>query len=518
MIDSSLVKNYFPAFLTGLLLWCGSSFQGMGWPVLLFALIPLFLSVRRCSLKTAVLSSLMSGMVYYLLLLYWIIIVLGRYGGLGWYISFPTLCALCLYLSAYFISVVVAFRFLAKNCPAFLMLFLVPSLWVGLDWLRSFLFSGFPWMDLGYNLWNFPKFIQIADLVGHHGLTFLIVLINILFVFLVVQETQTKEKLILCVPVLLILGGAAMYSLITWKNEQKGIQLARTTHIGVVQGNIDQSRKWLAEEQRKTVLNYLGQTDFLYQESQVDLFVWPETALPFYPTNNTLTTVIRTFMAKKNGALLTGSPWYEIKNLEKREIEYYNSGLLFQSDGNFGQRYYKSHLVPFGEYVPMKKFLFFLAPLVEAVGDFSHGKIEKPIEHGEIRAGVLICFESIFPQLAREWVNQGANVLINLTNDAWYGKSSAPYQSFAMSVFRAVETRRSLVRSANTGISGFVDPLGRVLKSSDIFVPWAGAAEVPLFNKQTVAVRYGYLFAPLCLLFAGLLTCYCWWKQRYNVE
>jgi apolipoprotein N-acyltransferase len=156
--------------------------------------------------------------------------------------------------------------------------------------------------------------------------------------------------------------------------------------------------------------------------------------------------------------------------------------------------------VPFGEYVPLKNFLPFLAPVVQAVGDFSPGTIQSSLACQNARIGVLICFESIFPEIARQWAKAGANVLVNLTNDAWYGRSSAPYHSLAMTVLRSVETRRSLVRAANTGFSGFVDPLGRVGKVSPLFEPWAEAANVVLLQEMTLFVRWGYLFAPMCLM------------------
>jgi len=146
----------------------------------------------------------------------------------------------------------------------------------------------------------------------------------------------------------------------------------------------------------------------------------------------------------------------------------------------------------------------FISPLVEAVGDFTPGVIEQPLIAGDIRAGILICYESIFPDISRAWVMSGANVLVNLTNDAWYGKSSAPYQSWAMTVFRAVESRRSVVRSANTGISGVIDPLGRILNESELFVPWAQAVSVPLNMEKTLFVRGGYWFARGCAV-AGIL-------------
>ena len=177
--------------------------------------------------------------------------------------------------------------------------------------------------------------------------------------------------------------------------------------------------------------------------------------------------------------------------------------MLMKPNEGFSFGYYKSHLVPYGEYVPLQKYLTFLAPLVEAAGNFSRGRIEQPLQAGNIDAGVLICFESIFPELGRAWIEAGANLLVNLTNDAWYGKSSAPHQSWAMTVYRSVETRRSLVRSANTGISGFIDPLGRIAGDSALFVEWADAEEVPLLTGTTFFVRQGYLFAPIC----GVVAC-----------
>jgi apolipoprotein N-acyltransferase len=204
--------------------------------------------------------------------------------------------------------------------------------------------------------------------------------------------------------------------------------------------------------------------------------------------------------------LLTGAPWYEVfEERGSRLIYYYNSALLLQPGERAEAKYFKSHLVPFGEYVPLRRYLPFIEPLVEAAGHFTPGRIEEPLVTGSIRAGVLICFESIFGDLGRRWVASGANVLVNVTNDAWYGRSSAPYQSWAMTVFRSVETRRSLVRSANTGISGIVDPLGRVVRQSDLFVPWSVAAPVALLEERSPFVRGGYLFAPFCALAAVLI-------------
>ncbi len=500
MSDSSRLKVYCLAGLSGIFLWAGGLGEGVMWPILLFALVPMLTALQGAAKKRAVGCGLIVGLFHFVTLLYWVVIAVGRYGGFPWYLSCPTLLLLALYMSLFVIVFALSARFLINNASPLVTVWAVPCIWVGLDWIRSFLFSGFPWMDLGYALWKIPFLIQVADLVGHHGVTFLLVLINVLLALLLNGKLKNVSVLPIVLPVMILLACAGSYSAVRWHQTETEMEGARRARIGVVQGNIDQGRKWIPEEQKKTVMNYLGRTDFLSAASQLDLVVWPETALPFYPPNSPLMIPLRTFMQKSDFSLLTGSPWYEILDREKRDIRFSNRAFLLLPDGSYGDYYDKSHLVPYGEYVPVKKLFPFLAPLVEAVGDFTPGKVGEPLQYKGIKGGVLICFESIFPGIAREWVKNGANVLINLTNDAWYGKSSAPYQSFAMSIFRAVENRRSLIRSANTGISGFIDPLGRIMMSSQIFVPWAASVDIALMEEITFAVRYGYLFAPLCFL------------------
>jgi len=477
------------------------------WPLLFVALLPLLLATGRGDARHAVCCGFTAGILHYSLLLYWIVIVVGRYGGLPWYVSCLGLLALALYMSLYLILFSVLARLLLATFSQPICLWLLPTLWVGIDWARGVLFTGLPWMDLGYGLFEIPILIQVADLVGHHGVSFLIVFINTFIYLLLAGKESRRMTAALLVPSLFFLAGAGLYAekrldSITAMEEAAATPSLR---VAIVQGNIDQSLKWSPAHQRITVEKYLKQTRMLAEEKDVSLMVWPETALPFYPPSSPLMTLLEQEVAALGLGLVTGAPWYEVVNQEKKEISFYNSAVLLRPDGRPGERYNKSHLVPFGEYIPLKKFLPFLAPLVEAVGDFSPGTIDRPLHWQQARAGVLICFESVFPALSRRWVDKGANVLINLTNDAWYGKSSAPYHSLAMSVFRAVESRRSLVRSANTGVSAFVSPSGRILDRSEIFVPWAAAADVVLLKEKTIWVRYGYLFAPVCLIL-GLVS------------
>jgi apolipoprotein N-acyltransferase len=506
-VPISSFRTFFLSVLTSLLLWLSFPGGGEAWPLLFVALVPLLAVLPGLPVRGALLAGLCCGFLHFILLLYWIVIVLGKYGGLNWFVCLLALFLLALYMSLYFSLFALLARFMLLSFPAAAVLWLLPALWVGIDWFRGVFLTGFPWMDLGYAMYRVPGLIQVADLVGHHGVTFLIVFGNTALMLLVFTGKRSVSGfLLILVPALCLLGGVGIYSKISYEDVKRTITATDASRIavGIVQGNIDQSVKWSPAQQQETVAGYIRQTRSLFASARPSLVVWPETALPFYPPANDQMHPLEELARANDVALLTGAPWYEIIDRDTRAVKYFNSALLLQPDGLYGGIYYKTHLVPFGEYIPLKKFLPFLAPLVEAVGDFSPGTIEQPLGWRQARAGVLVCFESVFPELSRKWVLAGANVLVNLTNDAWYGRSSAPWHSLAMSVLRAVETRRSLIRSANTGISAFVTPLGTITRQSGLFVPWAAVTEVVLHEELTRWARYGYLFAPLCLA-AGLL-------------
>jgi apolipoprotein N-acyltransferase len=193
---------------------------------------------------------------------------------------------------------------------------------------------------------------------------------------------------------------------------------------------------------------------------------------------------------------LIGSPSVTVK---KGDVQYYNSAYLINKHGNIVDKYDKVHLVPFGEYVPFKKYISFIGKMVEQVGDFQSGQKGSTIQWKNGKLGLQICYEIIFPDLSRAMVNNGANLLVNITNDAWFGTTSASYQHFAMAVFRAVENKRILARSANTGISGFVDPTGRILATTPLYEEKVLTRSVPILKETTVYTRYGDIFALTCL-------------------
>ena len=497
--DTFLIKGGL-LISTVLLTWLALPGNFSFWPLLAICLIPLFALIKTIPTGAKALSyGFVAGVFFYLLQLYWIVPVLQTYGGLGWYFAVPALLLLVCYMSCYLAIFAAGLHLINSRGPRMIMPLAAASLWVGLDWVRSWMISGFPWMDIGYGLWAQPRVLQIADLVGHHGLSFIIVMLNATLFMVVQRGYRNRERAAGVIALVCILAASGWYNVDRWQKVEKLVESSPVALVGVAQGNVEQTRKWSPEERLRTVKDYVRLSSTLTDGQDPSLVVWPETALPFYPDREDLLAPVSKFVDTSGTVLLTGAPWFEVEHSKiKHLIRYYNGALLMEPGDGFYFGYYKSHLVPFGEYVPLKKYLPFIAPLVEAAGDFTAGTIETPFPAGPIKAGVLICFESIFPDLGKAWVEAGANLLVNLTNDAWYGKSSAPYQSWAMTVYRSVETRRSLVRSANTGISGFIDPLGRVQRDSGLFVEWAESMEVSLLDTETFFVRSGYLFAPIC--------------------
>ena len=527
-------RNLLPIWLalgTGILLFL--SFPGtVGlWPMAWVALVPLLVAVKNVRPAAAARLGLLAGMVHYVSLLYWIVIVLGKYGHLPLWVSIPALLLLSLYMSMYLALFCAIISRVWKE-REMLAVWIAPLLWVGLDFIRSFLFSGFPWQDLGYSQYRVLLLIQTADLTGHFGITFHIVLVNSVAALLLVlwfakrasahtaQPVLTlrlrRAWLYAILPALCMILGVLGYNVLRYRQVSGVIAGSPTMKIAVVQGNIEQDQKWSPAMRLKTIDIYtqLSKQAAAGENGPPALLVWPETALPFLIDDNPYYQRLKkTLIVKQKIWLLAGAPFYieleEKKSAQSRKILSYNSAYLFTPAGDVSGRYDKQHLVPFGEYVPLSDYFSLPGPLVENIGNFSSGKPVRPLSCQGAAIGVLICFESIFPKLARDWTASGANLLVNITNDAWFGRSSAPWQHLSMSVFRAVENRRSLARAANTGVSAIVDPLGRIAATSPLFQPFYLVADVPLLQQETVFVGFGYHFGLLCFLVSIPLALFC---------
>jgi apolipoprotein N-acyltransferase len=466
-------------------------------------LVPLLLALRNASPGAGFRQGFVFGLAHYLSLLHWIVHTIHTYGHLPVSLAVPLLFLLCCYLALFPAAAAWAACRFCRH-PLGLAAGL-PVLWAALEYLRTVLLSGFPWALLGYSQSGVLPVIQVADITGAYGVSYLVCLVNAaLFLVLLHRSGKTwqgggvsrrqRNRAAAAAAAAVVL--AVSYGV--WRLHEVGAASAAapTALTGVVQGNIPQDRKWDPAFQIASTKTYIARSGSL-REREPDLVVWPETATPFYLfDNDVLTRMVRRGIRATGSHFVIGSPAVEA---EGRTPAYFNSAYVLDPEGQPVGRYDKAHLVPYGEYVPLRRFMPFVGKLVAQVGDFTPGEPGRVLPSPKAALGPLICYEVIFPALSRAMVRNGAGLLVNLTNDAWFGRTGAPYQHFSAAIFRAVENRRSLVRAANTGISGFVDPTGRVLEASPIFVEATLIQAVPVLGGRTPYTRFGDLFAMVCL-------------------
>jgi apolipoprotein N-acyltransferase len=491
------------AVFSGLLLT--ASFPKIGFDWLVWAaLVPLLVALRRLSPKAGFRMGFIAGMVHYLSLLYWLVPVMRTYGHLPGYLSIAILLLFAVVL-AMFIAVFTAVLTAIGKRP-WHGLFIIAPAWISIEYIRSFIFTGFPWELLGYSLFERLQLIQISDIFGVYGVSFLITLANAAIFFTILylskMRWQRSEIPLSLAAVATIAAVIAIVATAVYGNQRildvdqfiADSPKAKTT---VVQGNIAQLTKWDPDFQIATVKKY-NRLSLTAAADRPDLIIWPESATPFYfGYEKAPSELVLEGIRGVNTDFLFGSPSFEQKD---NAIEYYVSAYLISPRQQTISRYDKAHLVPYGEYVPLKKWMPFLGKMVAHVGDFVPGPKGKTIPWKNEKLGVQICYEVIFPNLSRAMVKNDATLLINITNDAWFGKTSGPYQHFSMTVFRAIENRRALARSANTGISGFIDPVGRILVSSPLLKEAVITRSLPLLEVKTFYTRFGDVFVWACLV------------------
>lgn len=484
------------AVLSGLLLTASfppASTQGFAW----IALVPLMAALRGRSRSLRFQLGFLAGLVHFLSLMYWIVVVLEGYGDIHLLLSMVILLALTAYLALYPALFSLLLPWIWRSRFAVL---LTAGTWVLLEYARGWFLTGLPWCFIGHSQSSHLLLIQICDLVGVHGVSFLVVAVNALIFSLIFvrnggfARTRKLEGGAVLLLLLLTLGYGA-YRLHDIETRNSHIPPLKTA---VIQGNIDQSLKWRPAFQEATIAVY-ERLSLHAARFHPDLLVWPETAVPyFFQEQGELSARVASVAEKTGADLLFGSPAYDRSG---ERVRYYNRAYLLSPANRSVVWYDKVHLVPFGEYVPLKRLLPFVNRLVPAAGDFTPGRRIGPLQGIGYAAGVLICFEAIFPELARRQARQGARVLVNLTNDAWFGRTSAPFQHLAMSVFRSVETRMPMIRAANTGISAFVDARGQITTQSGLFRESVLCATVaPFSGNPTFYTAHGDVFAFLLLI------------------
>lgn len=493
---SSLQKN-FNGLLSGLLLTL--SFPNTGWyPIAFLALVPWIVSLRNLTKRESFISGLCMGLTHFLTLIYWIVPTVHEYGQLHIALAAACLILLCLYLSLY--PAVFAFLLKKSPPPPLWTPFWAAALWTSLEYVRAHAFTGFAWGALGYSQYSNALILQIADFSGVFGVSFLIVFVNVSLslAWLVLKRKLPKKNLLTIGCSILLLSAALIYGRHQLRAVTAEMDTASNAAISVIQGNIEQAVKWNTAFKNATVEKYTRLSESVYKKNP-DLIIWPETALPFYyGFDQELSGRVDQCIRKGKGNFLIGSPAFE---RDDEQLHYYNRAYMLNRLSLVTGTYDKTHLVPFGEYVPFGNYLTFLGKLTAHAGNFSRGSGQfSPLAFNNHKTGVLICFEILFPSIAANFVKNGADMLTTITNDAWFGYTSAARQHFAIAVFRAVENRRSLARAANTGISGFIDPVGRVFDTTTLFKDQAITRSLPMLDRISIYTKYGDFFAWGCIL------------------
>ncbi len=490
------LRNDGLAALSGVLL--ALSFPKFGhWAIAWVALVPLLFALTRAETVLAALrSGYVAGAVSSLGVVYWTSLVVIQYGGLSLPVGLAIMVAVCLVLAVFpSLFALMVGRWLRAFGP--LALLASPLAWVATEMLRSYTLLRFSWCLLGYSQQPNPPVIQIARYTAVYGVSFLLVLASGVLAFLLV-EARPGRRWAAVVGLAVGVGAAWGHGLITLRQP---IAESGRLRVGLVQGAVIQEEKWDPALAWRNIERHLALTRQA-AASGARLVVWPESSVPFlYDRHPEVAEDLQGLARDQDIYLLFGNDDWE--PLPEGGHRTFVGAKLLTPQGYLAYRYHKMRLVPFGEYVPLQP-LFTLggryaAKLVQQVADFSPGtEAAVGLVDGQ-RFGTLICYEAIFPDQVRQFTVRGADLIVNITNDAWYGRTSAPYQHLAMAAFRAVENGKYLVRAANTGITAVVDPRGRVVEKTALFEPAVLVREVPIVSGQTFYARHGDVFGWTCL-------------------
>lgn len=459
-----------------------------------------WIGLRATSLKNSFKFGWLAGLLAGIGMLYWIVIPVQFYGGLPWYIALPCPVLMAAAVAVYYGLFSALMHFAGKRIAGVPLCLFAGLVWASMEMLMSVLFSGFPWITLSSAFAPWAYAIQGASLVGAFGLSGIFATLSVAILLYSTYQSALKLAIVLIVAII----SFGVYRV------EFALQNVPTYRLSVAQGNIDQAQKWVPSFQKETVDIYSDLSRRAIEENQPHAVIWPETAMPFYIQDRTpFRKDIEALARATKTPIITGSPAYKVIDLKTRQYNLLNRAWLVDELGRTTQSYDKEHLVPFGEYMPFEEYVPF-KKLVQAAGDFVSGKDNKPLMLDGVALGMLICYEGIFPELAQRQVENGATALLNISNDAWFGDTSAPKQHLNLTVLRAVEQGRWLVRGTNNGISAFVDPLGRIVAETPQFQTAhlsskiAPTKELTTFHRHYTDIAYG-IYGLTLIFFAGLL-------------
>jgi apolipoprotein N-acyltransferase len=443
--------------------------------------------------------------------LYWLALPVHEYGQLPWALAVPCAVAIGAYVGLYAGLFCLLAHLTRDRLTPFRRGLFLGCAWLLLEMLRGVFLTGFPWLVLSAAFAPWPVAVQGASLVGAYGLSGLLVAVVCWAMGAMAPEcglhcpgarrsvtpSSLAQTLACALGASLVAFGLVGYGAYTLS---RGLPKdGEPFRVALVQGNIDQDQKWEPAFQRATVERYLSLSKDAVSAGHPAFIVWPETAMPFYfQEHKEFGPAIRAFAAANRTPVLIGTPGY-VNAPVKRGFLLYNRAMLVDEAGGDAGHYDKEHLVPFGEYAPPGLDMPFLETLMQGVGDFTPGAAVAPLRLGNLALGILICYETIFPELAQQRVADGANVLVNISNDAWFGTTAAPEQHLQLSVLRAVEQGRYVLRGTNTGISAIIDPQGRIAERGGLFRAEVIGGVATARAETTVFHRVHHLVWPVAL-------------------
>ena len=459
--------------------------------------------------------------------LYWITVPMHDFGQLPWPLTVPPLVALGGYLGLYGGLFSLLCRLFRAHLPFAAAILLTAPLWTALEIAKGILFTGFPWISLATAFLPWPVWVQPAAVVGGAGLSGIFALVAVAlseaaplrFSLGFSPEIMPKKRRRFCYT-LVVVPLAVLYAY-GLNAIDSPLPKGRDITVGLIQGNVDQNQKWDPMYQEGTLSRYLSLSEWTVNPSlgrlqkPVDLVLWPETSMPFYlETAPALASRIATFSREFNTPVAFGAPG---RNTRENGAGYFNRLWLQRPDSTMRQSYDKVHLVPFGEYVPLRLPLEFIEYFLQGL-DFIPGSDGKPLLSGDLALGGLICYEAIFPELARERVALGANLLVNVSNDAWFGRTAAPVQHLHLTAMRAIEQGRYVVRATNTGISAIITPRGRIALAGSLFRAEALVGEARLVTDLTIFHHVSPFISWGCVLLTLSAAWICLIRARRDVD
>lgn len=470
-------------------------------PTAFVALVPLFAGLRGLRPRRAAAGGMLWGCATIWLVAFWVPPALMFYYQQPWWFGLLFCIVGCAILwGSYYAAFATAYAYIAPRSGGIARPLLVACVWVACELGRSTLLTGEPWMLLGYALSPYPLLIQTADLGGVYILSFLVAFTNACL-----AEATRRGRHAPLRPV--AAAAAVLVATLLYGSYRLGQALpeAPRKNVLIVQGNNDMGLQWRAAADDDTLRQYADLTSAAIDEVKPDLVVWPESAVTFFLAHEPEQQArIARMLRATQADLILGAPHYE--DTDPASPQFFNSAFHLSPDGRLKARYDKAHLLPFAEYFPLQM-VDFLRRRFERVRFFTSGDGETLLQTSVGKVAVAICFEAIFPDSVRRQVARGAEVFVNLSNDAWLGDWAGPRQHVAMVVLRAVENRIWVVRATTTGVSAFIDPYGRVRSMTPMARAATLNAEIVPMSIDTTYKRWGDLFAYGCLAtaIAGLL-------------